>query len=110
MILPDTLHAMPIFLLKQLWVLLVMRNLAAQLGYKDIAKKYHDTAIAMVPRWMQLADAGDHYALTFDNKNTWSQKYNMVWDKILGFDFFQRKCMRKKSSIICRSKIILVFR
>lgn len=71
-------------------------DLAAQLGYNDIAKKYHDTAIAMVPRWMKLADAGDHYALTFDNSNTWSQKYNMVWDKILGFNIFPKEVYDKE--------------
>lgn len=71
-------------------------DLAAQLGYNDIAKKYHDTVIAMVPRWMKLADAGDHYALTFDNANTWSQKYNMVWDKILGFNVFPKEVYEKE--------------
>ena len=71
-------------------------QLAKQLGYKDIAKKYQDTAIAMIPRWMKLADAGDHYALTFDNNNTWSQKYNMVWDKILGFDLFPKEVYEKE--------------
>ncbi len=73
-----------------------MQQLASQLGYNDIAKKYHDTAIAMVPRWMKLADAGDHYALTFDNTNTWSQKYNMVWDKILGFNVFPKEVYEKE--------------
>ncbi len=71
-------------------------DLAAQLGYNDIAKKYRDTAIAMVPRWMKLADAGDHYALTFDNSNTWSQKYNMVWDKLLGFHIFPKEVYEKE--------------
>ena len=71
-------------------------QLAAQLGYQDIAKKYHDTALAMAPRWMKMADAGDHYALTFDSSNTWSQKYNMVWDKILGWNIFPKEVYEKE--------------
>jgi Domain of unknown function (DUF4965)/Domain of unknown function (DUF1793)/Domain of unknown function (DUF5127)/Domain of unknown function (DUF4964) len=71
-------------------------QLAAQLGHADIAKRYRDTAIAMVPRWMKMADAGDHYALTFDNKDTWSQKYNMVWDKVLGFNLFPKEVYDKE--------------
>lgn len=71
-------------------------QVAEKLGYNDIAKKYRDTAEAMIPRWMKLADAGDHYALTFDNKNTWSQKYNMVWDKLLGFNLFPKEVYAKE--------------
>ncbi|HEU4633692.1 MAG TPA: DUF4965 domain-containing protein, partial [Flavisolibacter sp.] len=71
-------------------------QLASQLGYTDVAKRYHDTAVAMVPRWMKMADAGDHYALTFDSTNTWSQKYNMVWDKVLGFNLFPKEVYEKE--------------
>lgn len=71
-------------------------SLARQLGYTAEAKKYWDSAEAMVPRWMQLADAGDHFALTFNNRHTWSQKYNMVWDKIFGFHLFPKEVYEKE--------------
>jgi hypothetical protein len=62
--------------------------MAEMLGKKDTANKYIQMANAMAIQWQNLAGAGDHYALTYNDKNTWSQKYNMVWDKLFGFNLF----------------------
>jgi len=70
--------------------------LAEKLGDKATAEKYRNSAKEMVVKWMQLADAGDHYSLTFDNKDSWSEKYNMVWDKVLGLNLFPKSVYQKE--------------
>jgi len=70
--------------------------MAEQLGYKDEAVKYQKIAKNMSQEWMKMADAGDHYALTFDNKNSWSQKYNLVWDKVLKLGIFPTDVFKKE--------------
>ncbi len=62
--------------------------LADRLGKKDVAEKYTRKAKAMAAEWEKMADDGDHYRLTFDKPGTWSQKYNLVWNKLLKMQIF----------------------
>ena len=56
-----------------------------KLGYADEAKEYMDKARAMGASWLERADNGEHTWLTFDGLG-WSQKYNLVWDKLFGWN------------------------
>jgi hypothetical protein len=49
--------------------------------YKGLAKQYAE-------HFMKVADAGNRSLLAFDKPGTWSQKYNLVWDKILRLNVF----------------------
>lgn len=63
-------------------------KLAEMMGDKETATKYLGSAKDMAQKWMEMADDGDHYRLTFDQAGTWSQKYNLVWDKLFGTHIF----------------------
>ncbi|MFP5236294.1 MAG: glutaminase domain-containing protein [Acidobacteriota bacterium] len=63
-------------------------EIARGLGKLDIANDYDRTAHDMAARWQTMARDGDHYKLAFDKPGTWSQKYNLVWDQLLGLHLF----------------------
>ena len=71
-------------------------KLAGMLGKQDIAEKYISKAKDMAAQWIKMADDGDHYRLTFDKSGTWSQKYNLVWDKLLGLNIFPESVAQKE--------------
>ena len=71
-------------------------KLAEMLGDEEQAVRYVSAAREMAKKWERMADDGDHFRLTFDRENTWSQKYNLVWDKVLGLHIFPDRIARKE--------------
>ncbi len=65
-------------------------------GDKAKAAEYSKLAKEFATRWVKEADDGDHFRLAFDKSGTWSQKYNLVWDRILGLNLFPPEVVRKE--------------
>ena len=65
-------------------------------GDRAKADEYFTLARSFAQRWAQEADDGDHFRLAFDKPGTWSQKYNLIWDRILGLNLFPDAILRKE--------------
>ena len=63
-------------------------HLAKLLHHDEEAKRSNAEAHRMATEWIKLAREGDHYKLAFNSPGTWSQKYNLVWDRMLHYDLF----------------------
>ncbi|HEX2971409.1 MAG TPA: DUF1793 domain-containing protein [Tepidisphaeraceae bacterium] len=65
-------------------------------GDQAAADRYLKMAREYALGWIKQADDGDHFRLAFDRPNTWSSKYNLVWDKILDLNLFPDEAIRKE--------------
>lgn len=74
--------------IKAIEALAAYAQLAHQIGDTAAGNKYESAAKSMAAKWAPMALDGDHYRLAFDKPGTWSQKYNLVWDTILGLHMF----------------------
>jgi hypothetical protein len=71
-------------------------TLADMTGHKEEGAEYHKLARGFASKWQQLAIDGDHYKLAFDKPGTWSQKYNLVWDRLLGLNLFPAEIAKRE--------------
>ncbi|MEO7714694.1 MAG: DUF4965 domain-containing protein, partial [Capsulimonas sp.] len=84
---------------------LSLKAILALAAYGDLCKMRGDTAGAEkyaklakddAAHWMKVADDGDHSRLAFDKPNTWSLKYNLVWDQILDLNVFPASVAKRE--------------
>ncbi len=71
-------------------------KLCEMTGRRAEATAYWTTAREFAVKWRAMADDGDHFRLAFDKPGTWSQKYNLVWDQILGLNLFPAEVRQKE--------------
>ncbi|MGD0342405.1 MAG: DUF4965 domain-containing protein [Bacteroidales bacterium] len=65
-------------------------------GDKEKANDYRKKAESMAKDWIRLATEGNHTLLAYDQPSTWSQKYNLVWDKLLDLNLFPKEVFQKE--------------
>jgi hypothetical protein len=81
---------------KAILALAAYGDLCRMRGDAANAARYADLAKVDAQHWMKVADAGDHSLLAFDKPGTWSQKYNLAWDRILGLNVFPPQVAQKE--------------
>lgn len=62
------------------------------------ANRVRGVAQTMAEKWQIESKDGDHTRLAFDRPNTWSQKYNLAWDRILGLNLFPPSVMQTETT------------
>ncbi len=76
---------------KAILALAAWGKLLEGMGEAEQGRGYRSTALEWAAAWEKAAFAGDHYKLTFPDSGTWSLKYNLVWDRLLDLNVFDRK-------------------
>ncbi|HBY71450.1 MAG TPA: glutaminase, partial [Lachnospiraceae bacterium] len=72
---------------------IIMENLAGQ----EEGAGYLKTAGSMAESWIERAANGDGtFRLTFDQPDTFSMKYNLIWDRIFQTNFFTDEILKEE--------------
>ena len=76
--------------IKSLMGLAAYARMAEMRGEAQTAAQYRARVKDLVPKWLEAAKGGrcGGYRLAYDQPDSWSMKYNLVWDRILGYNFF----------------------
>ena len=69
---------------------------AREIGEEEVAGRFSAIAHEFAERWVRDADDGNCFRLAFDRKGSWSQKYNLVWDRLLQLQLFPESVAEKE--------------
>ena len=72
-------------------------QLAKHLGESAAHAEYDALARDYARQWVKMADDnGTHFRLAFDKPGTWSMKYNLVYDQLLGLNLFDPAAVKRE--------------
>lgn len=74
--------------IKAIVALRAYAELAESIGEKAEASKYKQLSETWAKQWPEMAKGGTPTVLAFGQPNTWSMKYNLMWDRLLGYNVF----------------------
>ena len=74
--------------IKAILALAAFGKMAGTLHRQNLGNEYLSLARDYARRWVDMDREGGHFRLAFNQPNTWSQKYNLVWDKLLHLNVF----------------------
>ena len=82
---------------------LSLKAIVALAAYAQLfdAPKYREVAKDMADRWVKDAKkiGQKGWRLTFDQNETWSMKYNIIWDRLLGLNLFDESVSREEIEV-----------
>jgi len=81
---------------KAIVALAAYADLCTMTGRTADAAQFRKQAETFAADWIRLATEGDHTRLAYDQPGTWSQKYNLVWDKLLDYKLFPSEIIQKE--------------
>jgi len=76
--------------IKAIVALRAFAELAEKTGQDIVAKKYKSLTKKWAKEWVDMAKGGEPTVLAFGQPGTWSMKYNLMWDKLLGYNLFSK--------------------
>ena len=85
--------------IKAILGLAAFSQMAEAHGDKDLAMEYRKLAEECVASYIEAAmskDPSKAGKLAFDQEDTWSQKYNLVWDKLLNLNLFPEEIAERE--------------
>lgn len=71
-------------------------KLSTIMGQSAAANRYMADAKAFADYWMTNANDTDHYRMEYDLPNTWSLKYNLLFQYILDIEIFPQEVIEKE--------------
>lgn len=70
-------------------------------GKTEGADRWQAVAQDYAKKWMETAKRGEATSLVFGDagEKTWSQKYNLIWDRVLGLNLFPQEVFDRETAL-----------